>query len=238
MIEKEELTDLLKLGGIRLIPKNGELENISNWRPISLLSVVYKLFSGALTKRLETVMEKISSKSQKGYSRKKRLHDSIINILELINICSMEQINMICVAIDFRKAFDSVNFDFMFNCLDFFNFGTRFKKMIKTCLKNRCACIITDEGFTPNFKIEQGVPQGDRLSPYLFIIAIELLLIKIEYNPNIERLIIPGLPNCSKLEGFADDITALLKASVANIQILNDILNDFGAISGLKFSKQ
>jgi len=47
-------------------------------------------------------------------------------------------------------------------------------------------------------------------------------------------LIIPDLPNCSKVEGFADDITAILKASVANIQILNDILNDFGAISGLK----
>ena len=84
MTDKGELTELLRLGGIRLIPKKGVLEDLGNWRPISLLSVIYKLYSGVLTKRLETIIEKISSNCQKGYSKRKRIHDSLINIFELI----------------------------------------------------------------------------------------------------------------------------------------------------------
>ena len=71
MIKKENLTDLLKLGGIRLIPKKGELKDIGNWRPISLLSVIYKLYSGVITKRIEPFIDKICSPGQKGYRKKK-----------------------------------------------------------------------------------------------------------------------------------------------------------------------
>ena len=232
MIIKGSLTPSMRIGGIRLIPKKGELGDISNWRPISLFSVVYKLFSGALTKRLEPFIDSIASKNQKGYSRTKRIHDSLINILDLMNICSKDNIDLITIAVDFSKAFDSVHEPFISKCLDFFNFGPSLKKMVKVCLNERMGCIITPNGLTPNFKLEQGVPQGDRLSPYLFVICIEILLIKINYT---ETLSIPspaGLPKPSKLEGFADDITVNLRANFDNLNLLNQILLNFKILVG------
>lgn len=234
MIDKGYLTPLLKVGGIRLIPKKGELSDIANWRPISLLSVVYKLFSGVVTKRLEPHMDVISSKSQKGYSRSKRIHDAVINITELINICSSENIDLITIAIDFSKAFDSVHSPYIFKVLEFFNFGPYFKKLIEVCLTGRLGCIITETGYTPNFEINQGVPQGDRLSPYLFILCLEILLIKISFSNELSGPDIPGLPKHDKLEGFADDLTASLAAKSQNIIILNQILTNFRLLSGLK----
>ena len=234
MIEKGSLTPLLKLGGIRLIPKKGELSDIANWRPISLLSVVYKLFSGLLTKRLEPYIDTIASKTQKGYSRTKRIHDSIVNILDLMNICSKDNINLVTIAIDFSKAFDSVHEPFIFKCLDFLNFGPFFKKMVKVCLNGRMGCIITQNGYTPSFPLEQGVPQGDRLSPYLFILCIEILIIKITYTATLSIPNLNNLPKPNKLEGFADDITVNLTASSQNLILLNQILSNFRSLSGLR----
>ena len=238
MIDKGKLTDLLRLGGIRLIPKKGGLEDISNWRPISLLSVIYKLLSGVLTKRVEPFIDKICSPGQKGYSRKKRLHDSLINVVELISICSQANIDLIVICVDFKKAFDSVDKSFIFKCLEFFNFGPYFRKLVTVCLEDRKGCIITDQGFTPNFNIEQGVPQGDRLSPYLFIICIEVLLIKIEYSENLTSPVVQNYPEPRKFEGFADDITVNLAANAENLKYLNEILLQFGLLSGLMINSK
>ena len=68
----------------------------------------------------------------------------------------------------------------------------------------------------------------------LFIICIEILLIKIEYDPTLTSPITNNYPNPRKIEGFADDITVNLAATAENIRILNIILTNFGLLSGLK----
>ena len=77
---------------------------------------------------------------------------------------------------DFSKAFDSINQDYIFESLSFFNIGTHFIEIVKTMFKDR-ECIVMIDGFeTRSFKIGREVPQADTASPYLFILIPELLL--------------------------------------------------------------
>ena len=67
---------------------------------------------------------------------------------------------------------------FIGNVLKFFNYGDRFIRMVATILSSRKGKILMEDGLSGTFNIERGTPQGDKASPYLFILCIEILLIK------------------------------------------------------------
>ena len=82
--------------------------------------------------------------------------------------------------VDFSKAFDSVEHLFIDNTLAFFRYGPVMRKMVATILNNRVSRVIMGEEIGGKINIQRGTPQGDRASPYLFILCIEILLIRIE----------------------------------------------------------
>lgn len=82
--------------------------------------------------------------------------------------------------VDFVKAFDSVEHAFIQKSLEFFNIGPVLTGMVMTLLHDRRACIDLGSSHSGHFKIGRGTPQGDRSSPYIFIICVEILLIKLE----------------------------------------------------------
>jgi hypothetical protein len=83
------------------------------------------------------------------------------------------------MCVDFKKAFDSVEHLAIEKTLRFFNFGEIMIKMVMTLLNGRSAGIILGNGHSNTFNIERGTPQGDRSLTFLFIICMEILLIKI-----------------------------------------------------------
>ena len=98
----------------------------------------------------------------------------------------------ILLLVDFSKAFDSINHDFIYNALRTFNFGPNFIKGIKLLLTDRESAVNVGGHLTKNFPLERGVPQGDPISAYLFILAIELLNIAILNNPKIKKVHLTG----------------------------------------------
>ncbi len=184
------LNSSFKMGQIKLIPKKGNPSKIEDWRPITLLCCGYKLISGVVAARLESKLDKIVGRSQKGFLRKKFMSSCNLNIMDRISGSwhHREALGVLCI--DFIKAFDSVEHQYISNVLKFFNFGENFIGMIKTLLKEREAVVILGDSCTTPFYINRGTPQGDRVSPYLFIIAIEILLVK------LKRLEGRGEDNC------------------------------------------
>jgi Reverse transcriptase (RNA-dependent DNA polymerase) len=85
--EKGSLTASFKSAVIRLIPKKGDLGNIKNWRPISLLNCVYKVISKAINNRLKKVANRILRRAQKGFVPKRYIQECLINIIETVNYC-------------------------------------------------------------------------------------------------------------------------------------------------------
>ena len=106
----------------------------------------------------------------------------------------------ILLFIDFEKAFDSLEWNFMFKCLEVFGFGRSLVKWVETfysnvssCIINNgsfsvSSCIINNGSFSGNFESSRGVRQGDPLSPYLFVIAIETVAAAIQTSIDIKGI--------------------------------------------------
>ena len=181
MMEKGELTGTMRLAKIRLIPKGGDNKptKANKLRPINILTSDYKLGSGALSLRIRKVIEKITSRCQKAYSSKSFIHEGLITVYETMSKAIYQNKSLAVILIDFSRAFDSVQHNYLYEVLSFFNFGDGIINMIKTCLSNRAAAIINGSGLTESFPIDSGTPQGDLPSTDYFKIAVEPLLIKI-----------------------------------------------------------
>lgn len=86
----------------------------------------------------------------------------------------------------FEKAFDSVEWDFLYHSLKVFKFGPTLMKWIKTFYKNISSCIIYNGSFSEPFRLERGVRLGYPLSSYLIFKAIKILAISLRTNEHTE----------------------------------------------------
>ena len=89
------------------------------------------------------------------------------------------------IFIDFQKAFNSLEWNFLFSCLEAFGFGPEFIWWVRTLYHNIESCFINNGLATDFFSLERGVRQGDPLSPYFFVVAVETLALAIRQNPEI-----------------------------------------------------
>jgi hypothetical protein len=91
------------------------------------------------------------------------------------------------ILIDFSKAFDTISHNFIYNCLEIMNFGEHFISGIKLLLTNRFSQINNSSHLSSGFTLDRGVPQGDPISAYLFIIALEFLLHRLRSEPSLKK---------------------------------------------------
>jgi hypothetical protein len=109
-----------KQGLITCLPKEGKPKHLlKNWRPISLLNVDYKIGSAYIAERLKTVLERLISNLQTGFLKGRYIGECTRLILDIIVRTEEEQIPGLLLLVDFEKAFDSLEWDFMFKCLNF-----------------------------------------------------------------------------------------------------------------------
>ena len=121
---KGELSISQRQSILHLIPKkNKNLLYLKNWRPISLLNVDYKIASKALALRLKKVLSAIINNTQTGYVEGKFIGENITLISDILNFTADQDIEGIALFIDFEKAFDSLESEYLFKALDTFQFG-------------------------------------------------------------------------------------------------------------------
>ena len=140
------------------------------------------------------------------------------------------------LAIDFETAFDSLNFNNLLRVLHAFNFGPSFIQWIRRVLYNKASSCVMNNGFTTGpFALSRGVRQGDP-SPYLFIIALETVAIKVRDVDSIKGITIRD--ETVKLSLFADDMTCFIKGNSSYTTNLFVTLKTFGEFSGLKINNE
>ena len=197
-------------GVISLIPKKEKnLEVLKNWGPVSLLNVDYKILTKVIALRLEMVLPKIISFSQSGYVKGRYIGESIRLIKDVMDFTKRNNLPEIAVFLDFEKAFDSIEWDFLQICLQSFNFGPQLRRWVSIFYNNITSCILNNGYASNHFLLERGVSQGCPLSGMLFIIAIEVLAQNIRNSNEIKGIKIQN-NRIVKLSQYADDTTAIL----------------------------
>ncbi len=236
---------------IKLIPKKGDVTKIGNWRPISLLSNFYKIISRAINVRLQQIVDRVLSRAQKGFTKSRQIQEVIINCRETMNYCRKHKIKGVLASIDQAKAFDSVSHSYMEKVYNFFGFGDRIKRWLRSIGTNRSARILLADGnLSDPFGLEKGHAQGDSPSPLLYNLAAQIQIFRIELdpalvpaipsNPNPIEALAPvtnykgeGLGQSTKNESFADDSSNLIALSVDSLSALKLVLQEFKILSGL-----
>ena len=136
--------------------------------------------------------------------------------------------------IDFENAFDSISWSFLYKVLKFLGFGDSLISWIK--LFNNNAMLSVNQGghLSPFFRIGRGCRQGDPVSPFLFILCVEILGIMIRNNKNINGIIINGKEH--KLAQYADDTLFFLDGTSKSLNETLNVLSIFSNFSGLRIN--
>ena len=224
-----------KLGIIILLPKpDKDKRFLANWRPISLLNHIYKILSGALAERLKPALPHIIHNDQKGFVAGRYIGECIRNTYDIIEYAKSRNRAGLLLLIDFEKAFDSISHTFIIKSLNYFGFGHSFIKWINVLLNDVSSCINHCGNISDRFKVGRSCRQGDPISPYLFIICVEILALKIRNSQSVKGFKLGNFEQ--KLDFYADDLTAYLDGSESSLKSIVNILDQFRDISGLKIN--
>ena len=173
-----ELSIVQRQGIITCIPKeNCDRSILKNWRPITLLNVIYKIASGSIANRLKKVIPSLISEEQRGFIKGRYIGENIRLIYDVMQVITEEKMKGLLLIVDFEKAFDSISRKFIGKCLQYFGFGSSIISWIKTLIMSAGACVVQNGHKSHFFPVRRGTRQGDPLSGYIYISYVQKYLI-------------------------------------------------------------
>ena len=224
-----------KQGLITCLPKpNKSRHYLKNWRPISLLNVIYKLASSVIANRLKLTLDKLINGDQKGFISGRFIGENVRLMYDILFETKNQDIPGMILSIDFEKAFDTVSWKFIKRVLQYFNFGPSIISWINIFQKGSESCIIQNGFMSDFFNLKRGCRQGDPISPYVFILCAEILGKMIRDNKVLKGIRINGKE--FRLSQYADDTQLFLDGTEQSLKETLKILNLYYSMSGLKIN--
>ena len=221
---------------IALIHKKNEKEFLDNWRPISLLCVDFKMLSKVLSMRLKEAQPHIVHPDQTCGILGRSIFENLYTIRDIITYAGDHKIPAYIVSLDFQKAFDKVDHNFLVKTLQAFGFGAKYTNYISSSNRNCTARVMNNGRFTADIQLERGIKQGDQESSQLYCLIAEVLAVQIRKNQNIKGLHIPGDAEELKMCLYADDNNSIVTSEHSIVQLLHE-LERFREASGCNINQ-
>ena len=222
---------------IVLIPKKAHAHHVTDYRPISLTNVIYRLIAKSLANRIKKELPDYIHHSQHAFIQARRITDNIIIAQEIVHSFNLKSFNQeaFMLKIDLAKAFDRIEWSFVLDALRRKGYHGHFIKLVHACISTTSFSINVNGEAYGDFQATRGIRQGCPLSPYLFVLAINELSLRLQ--DAIENAGLTGVtlgPGCPPIHSilFADDLIICGKTDIQEIYIINNILQSFCAMSG------
>lgn len=217
-LKEAEIPKAWKNANVILLYKKGENTKLDNYRPISLLSHIYKLLTKIINNRLVRKLDEYQSQEQAGFRKNYSTRDHLLTMKIIIEKSNEYGFPLHLAFIDYRKAFDSIEHWAIYNSLANSRIDHRYIQLIKQLNEEATATYILHEKSKP-VPIKRGVRQGDTLSPKLFTLALEDIFKKMNWtekgiNVNGERL--------TNLR-YADDIVLISQSREELEEMITDL---------------
>ena len=148
-VRKGSLSISQRRGIITLVPKGDtNLTDLTNWRPISLLNVDYKILSKLLAMRVEKYLPNLIHTDQTGFVKGRYKGQNIRLLSDVMDYADYKTLPGILLFVDFEKAFDTLEWNFITKTLEVFNFGPKFRNWF-SILYNGTQSSVLNGGYTP-----------------------------------------------------------------------------------------
>lgn len=224
---------------LALAPKFPGASRITDYRPISCLNTLYKVVARLLVRRLKPILSNLIVPNQTSFVKDRLIVENTTLAAELVNGYHRRLgAKRITIKVDIAKAFDTISWDFLFNCLHGLQLPSHLLGWLRACICSTNFTVGYNGMVHGYFKGNGGLRQGDLLSPYLFVIAMNVLSIML--NKAAAELKIKYHLKCSSSNlthlCFADDLLIFMDGSLDSVQNVLQVLKEFELQSGLAVS--
>ena len=129
---------------VALVPKVRDPSNLEQYRPISLVGVMYKIISKVLAERMKKVLPVVIDECQSSFLRDRGILDSVLTANEVFEDIRRRRMSGLCFKVDFEKAYDSVRWEFLFDMLQRLGFHCKWITWIKGCLESATVSVLVN----------------------------------------------------------------------------------------------
>lgn len=217
-----------------LIPKKEEAHTVANYRPISLVHSFAKLITKILANRLSSKLNEMVAANQSAFVKGQSIHDNFMMVQQLTRFFHVRRLPRTLLKLDITKAFDSVSWAFLLEVLGHLGFGRHWRNLLSNLLATSSTRVLLNGTPGDYINHRRGLRQGDPLSPMLFILIMDVLtslIIRAEQLGLLQPL--AAGTNTHGMSLYADDVALFTTTSIAELQLVKEILSKFGHATGL-----
>jgi hypothetical protein len=229
---------------IALIPKIKNPSRVTDYRPISLCNVLYKLISKVLANRLKKVLPHIISQNQSAFIPGRLITDNVLVAFEAMHTMDRRmkgREGYMALKLDMSKAYDRVEWNYLEAVMRKLGFAERWVSLLMTCIRSVSYSVLVHGKPYRRITPTRGIRQGDPLSPYFFIMCAEglsSLLQRAEANRWITGLpITRGGVRINHLL-FANDSLLFCKANMFEWVRIQQLLDMYEKVSSQKLNRE
>ena len=229
----------LNYGAISMIPKVKGADDIKQFRPITLINVPFKICAKAYASRLAPVAQRVISPSQSGFLKQRNILEGPLALLEIVHELKRTKSRGVILKLDFEKAYDRVNWEFVRQVLIKKGFDVGFVHRIMHLVSSGHTAVTINGVMGKFFRNKRGLRQGDPSSPLIFNFvadALAALISKARAAGHIKGLISHLIPGGVTHLQYADDTMLLFEPDDHSIATIKLLLIAFEILSSLKIN--